>query len=208
MIAEVPVKGYFEENTFFYIDDRTKHGFLIDPGAQADSLLSLIRQNDWTIERIMLTHGHFDHMGAVNEIREALHIPVLAHERSDEYLLDARKNLSAFSGSSIIVRGAKHIHDGEIISMESDNDFSLKVIYTPGHTTDSVTFYSEHDKAAFVGDTIFKGSIGNYQYPGGNIRELQRSIIDRLFKLPDDTVLCSGHSEQTTVGLEKNRYQY
>ena len=208
MIAEVPVKGYFEENCFFYIDDRTKHGFIIDPGAQARGLLELIRKNGWTIEKILLTHGHFDHTGAVDEIRDALGIPVLAHRRSDEYLLDAGKNLSAQCGPPVIVRNAEYLDDGDIVFLDSDPDFCLKVIYVPGHTTDSVMFYSEEDHAAFVGDTIFKGSIGNYQYPGGNPEDLLRSIIHKIFTLPDDTVLCSGHSEQTTVGAEKQRYRY
>ena len=75
MIVEVPVKGYFEENCFFFIDDKTKHGFIIDPGAQADGLLSVIRENGWVIEKILLTHGHFDHTGAVDKIRSTLEIP-------------------------------------------------------------------------------------------------------------------------------------
>ena len=208
MIAEVPVKGYFEENCFFYIDDRTKHGFIIDPGAQAGRLLDLIRKKGWTIEKILLTHGHFDHTGAVDEIRDALGIPVYAHLRSDEYLLDARKNLSALCGPPIIVRDVEYMNDGDVVSLDADPDFALKVIYVPGHTTDSVMFYSEADHVAFVGDTIFKGSIGNYQYPGGNADDLQRSIIRQIFTLPDQTMLCSGHSEQTTVGAEKRRYRY
>ena len=208
MIAEIPVKGYFEENCFFYIDDETKHGFIIDPGAQADELLEVIKENGWTIEKILLTHGHFDHTGAVDGIRKSLNIPLFAHRRSDEYLLDARKNLSALCGPAIIVKGARYLEDGDIISIDENPGFLLQVIYTPGHTTDSVVFYSEKDHVAFVGDTIFKGSIGNYQYPGGNLEDIQRSIIDRIFTLPDETVLCSGHSEQTTVGLEKRRYRY
>ena len=208
MIAEVLVKGYFEENCFFHIDDRTKHGFIIDPGAQADRLLDLIGEKGWTIEKILLTHGHFDHMGAVDEIRDALGVPVYAHIRSDEYLLDARKNLSALCGPPIIVRGAEYLDDGDVVSLDANPDFGLKVVYVPGHTTDSVMFYSEADHVAFVGDTIFKGSIGNYQYPGGNADDLQRSIIRQIFTLPDKTVLCSGHSEQTTVGAEKRRYRY
>ena len=208
MIAEVPVKGYFEENCFFYIDDRTKHGFIIDPGAQADRLLDLIGEKGWTIEKILLTHGHFDHMGAVDEIQDALGIPVYAHLRSDEYLLDARKNLSALCGPPIIVRDAEYLDDGDVVSLNADPDVALKVIYVPGHTTDSVMFYSEADHVAFVGDTIFKGSIGNYQYPGGNADDLQRSIIRQIFTLPDQTILCSGHSERTTVGAEKRRYRY
>ena len=92
--------------------------------------------------------------------------------------------------------------------MEANPDFPLRVIYTPGHTADSVTYYSAPDHAAFVGDTIFKGSIGSTQYPGGDPVALRQSIDIRIFTLPGDTILCSGHSGQTTVGTEKKRYGY
>ena len=87
-----------------------------------------------------------------------------------------------------------------------DGSCRLRVIHTPGHTTDSVVYYSEKDRVAFVGDTIFKGSAGNWQYPGGNRQTLVESITEKIFALPDDTVLYSGHSEETTIGTEKRRY--
>ena len=206
MIAQVPVIAHFVENCFFYVDDTSKHGFIIDPGAQAEKLLGMIREKGWIIEKILLTHGHFDHIGAVNEIRSALKIPVLAYKSENDYLRDPEWNLSPSFGLSIIIENAETIVDGQIICLDSDPAFSLKVIYTPGHTTDSVIYYSERDHAAFVGDTIFKDSIGNYQLPGGNFGAIQRSIMERIFTLPNDTVLYSGHTEQTTVGTEKRRY--
>lgn len=206
MIAQVPVIAHFVENCFFYVDDTTKHGFIIDPGAQAEKLLGMIREKGWIIEKILLTHGHFDHIGAVNEIRSALKIPVLAYKSDDDYLRDPEWNLSPSFGLSIIIENTESITDGQIICLDADPAFSLKVIYTPGHTTDSVIYYSERDRAAFVGDTIFKDSIGNYQLPGGNFAAIQKSIMERVFTLPDDTVLYSGHTEQTTVGTEKRKY--
>ena len=206
MIAQVPVIAHFVENCFFYVDDTSKHGFIIDPGAQAEKLLGMIREKGWIIEKILLTHGHFDHIGAVNEIRSALQIPVLAYKSDDDYLRDPEWNLSPSFGLSIIIENTESIEDGQIICLDADPAFSLKVIYTPGHTTDSVIYYSERDRAAFVGDTIFKDSIGNYQLPGGNFAAIQKSIMERVFTLPDDTVLYSGHTEQTTVGTEKRRY--
>ncbi|MBQ8062398.1 MAG: MBL fold metallo-hydrolase [Bacteroidales bacterium] len=206
MVIEVPVKGYFAENSFFYIDDATNHGFLIDPGAQAKELLGLIREQGWIIEKILLTHGHFDHMGAVNELRRELGVPVLAHQRSDEYLKDAQKNLSALCGPAILVEDVDYLDDGDVIRLEADPKVCLQVVYAPGHTTDSVLYYSERDKVAFVGDLIFKGSLGTWQYPGGNREDLLKSVMNKVFTLPDDTVLCSGHSEQTTAGIEKQRY--
>lgn len=206
MIAQVPVIAHFVENCFFYVDDTSKHGFIIDPGAQAEKLLGMIREKGWIIEKILLTHGHFDHIGAVNEIRSALKIPVLAYKSDDDYLRDPEWNLSPSFGLSIIIENTESIKDGQIIRLDADPAFSLKVIYTPGHTTDSVIYYSQRDHAAFVGDTIFKDSIGNYQLPGGNFAAIQKSIMERIFTLPDDTVLYSGHTEQTTVGTEKRRY--
>lgn len=206
MILMVPVKGYFEENSYLYIDDDSKHGFLIDPGAEADRLLQIIDHYQFVIEKILLTHGHFDHTGAVREISEKLNIPVYAHERAGEYLNDAYNNLSALCGPAITVEDWYPVKDAEVISLKDNPSFSLRVIYTPGHTTDSVIFYSQNDHAAFVGDTIFKGSIGNDRYPGGNGKQLISSIVSRIFTLPVDTVLYSGHSERTTVQEERARY--
>ena len=201
------MKGYFEENCFFYIDEKTNHGFLIDPGAQAEKLLALIREHGWSIEKILLTHGHFDHTGAVNEIRRQLQIPVVAYRTADEYLLDPVKNLSSLCGPQVTVRDVTYADDGDQISLEANPDVSLQVIHTPGHTPDSVVYYSVRDQVAFVGDTIFKGSPGTDQFPGGNGRQLLMSICSRIMALPDETLLCSGHSEQTSVGVERRRYQ-
>ena len=206
MVRCVPVKGYFEENCFFYIDKVTKHGFLIDPGAEAGRLLSLIHREGWAIEAILLTHGHFDHTGAVNELREALGVPVFAYEDADRYLLDSRMNLSAFCVGNWTVRNVMYLRDGDTVSLRANSAISLQVIHTPGHTTDSVVYYSEKDRVAFVGDTIFKGSIGNYQYPGGNKQEIIESITEKILTLPDDTVLYPSHSDKTTVGTEKRKY--
>ena len=206
MVVCVPVKGFFEENTYFYIDDKTKHGFLIDPGAEADKLLRMIRREGWGIEAVLLTHGHFDHFEALEEVRAALSVPVYAHEDSARYLLDGRMNLSSFCVGEMLVRGAEPLHDGDVLCLSANHDFALKVIHTPGHTTDSVVYYGEKDRVAFVGDTIFKGTIGNWQYPGGDRETLIRSIINKVFTLPDETKMYSGHSEVTTVGIEKRHY--
>ena len=166
----------------------------------------MIQRKGWTIEKILLTHGHFDHTGAVNELRSVLGVPVLAHRRADEYLLDAHMNLSEGSGVPVIIRTVTYLDDGDIVPLDADPAFALDVIYAPGHTTDSVVYYSPKDRVAFVGDTIFKGSIGIWDFPGGNLADLQRSILEKIFTLPEDTALYSGHSVPTTVGEEKRRY--
>lgn len=206
MIKQTEVFGYITENCFFYIDDETKHGFLIDPGAQAEKLLAMISGNGWIIEKILLTHGHFDHIGAVNEIRDALHVPVLAYKTADDYLLGPQANLSAQFEKQITVEDVQHLEDGDRVALEVNPQFSLRVIHTPGHTTDSIVFYSETDGVLFSGDTIFKASIGNTCFPGGDYDTLVQSIIGKIFTLPEETVIYSGHTEQITVGAEKRRY--
>ncbi len=208
MFYKVPVKGYFEVNSYFFVDEKTNRCFLIDPGAEGKRLLNFARENFWVIEKILLTHGHFDHTGGISEIRITNDIPVYAYENSDSYLLDPMKNLSHFCGNDIYVRDVHYFHDGDLITLNNNKnpEFNLKVIHTPGHTEDSVVLFSENEKVAFVGDTIFKGSIGSTMYPGGNGNDLRESITTKIFTLPDETLLLSGHSEQTTVKDEHRRY--
>ena len=189
MIYAIPVRGRFETNCYFYVDDGTKRCFLIDPGAEGRRLLEVARDKGWRIEKILLTHGHFDHMGGIPEIRRSIDIPVYAFENADLYLLDPAKNLSRYCGPDITIRDVQYFHDGDEIRFAESSGFGLKVLHTPGHTEDSVVFYSESEKAAFVGDTIFKGSVGSTAYPGGNGRDLMNSIERKIFSLPDDTTL-------------------
>lgn len=202
----IPVKGVFWTNCYFDIDDKTKHGFLIDAGAQPEKLLAVAYENGWTIEKILLTHGHFDHFGAVDALRQKWNCPVLVHENADLLLLNPMINLSAQCNVSMTLKNTVKFAHGDTISLTANPEFQLKVIHTAGHTPDSVVLYSEKDTSAFVGDTIFKQSIGNSGYPMGNHEKLLQSIAERIFILPDDIVLYSGHSEPTTVGAEKQFY--
>ncbi len=165
-------------------------------------------KNGWHIDAILLTHGHFDHFGAVNELRQILGVPVYAHEASGAYLTDPKVNLSIYCGPPMTVERVESLRDGQTLTDEQAPSLRLRVLHTPGHTTDSVTLYDKAAGIAFVGDTIFKGSIGTDQYPGGNRAQLLRSIQTVIFLLPENTVLYSGHSAPTTVGIEKERYLF
>ena len=206
MIATLPVTGAFTTNCYFLIDEQSSHGFLIDPGAEANRLLQLIGQQHWTIEKILLTHGHFDHFGAVQTLQQILDIPVMIHENGKAYLEDPSINLSRFCGPDIRIHNANYFRDGDVLHLDKGNSLSLQVFHTPGHTLDSSTLYAPDHHAAFVGDTIFKGNPGNAGYPTGNGRQLMHSIQSRILKLPDETILLSGHSGPTTVQSEKWRY--
>lgn len=203
MIKEVMVQGVFAENSYFYIDPVSRAGFLIDPGAQAGILYEIIQRNGWKIEKILLTHGHFDHFGAAELLREKLVAPIYIYPSDAEYLTDTYLNLSAGSGEPITVPHYEFLHDGETIQLKANNSFRLKVLHTPGHTPGSVTYYSESEHAAFVGDTLYQHGPGLTHFPGGNRHELEQSIINKILTLPDETVLLSGHSSPITVADER-----
>lgn len=206
IVKQVPVADIIETNVYFYIDEKTKHGFLIDPAAQADVLLHLIEENGWTIEKLLITHGHFDHIGAVEAIHRRLNIPYTAHQKGREYLTDGSLNLGDYCGRTFNLTEAEYVNDGDEIMLEADPSVKLTVIHTPGHTPDSVLYYDAANKTAFVGDTIFKDSMGATHFPGGDFAQLQQSIRQKVLTLPDDTVLYSGHSGPTTVGYEKRNF--
>ena len=202
MIRTLQVQGVFAENTYFYIDGHTKSGFLIDPGAQAGIIYDTIVRNGWHIEKILLTHGHFDHMGAAGLLREKLVAPIYIYPSDARYLTDPYLNLSANSGDSITVPHYEELHDGEIIRLKANSGFTLKVIHTPGHTPGSVTYYSKDEHAAFVGDLLYRHGPGLTNFPGGDRYTLEQSIINKILTLPPETMLYSGHSSPMTVAEE------
>ena len=191
-------RDVFATYGYFVIDSETAHGFLVDPGAQPRLFMATIRENGWDIEAILLTHGHFDHTGAVNLLRDELGVPAMAHELADRYLLDSRLNLSADHGRSVIVPDTVKFADGESIGL-SGGSVALKVLHVPGHTDDSCAFYCEQGGFALVGDTVYEGGPGLTVFPTGDAALLQGSIKSKLLSLPGDTVLLSGHSRPMTV---------
>ena len=206
IVKQVPLCEILTTNAYFYIDEKTKHGFLVDPAAESEKLLQIIKDNGWTIEKILITHGHFDHIGAVEKLAKELNVPYYIHADGKQYLIDPQMNLSSFFEQNISLSGAKYLQDGDEITLSTAPDIKLKVIHTPGHTADSVIYYDENNDLAFVGDTIFKDSEGRTDLPGGNHFQLYDSIKNKVMTLPDDTTLYSGHTEKTSVQHEKGRF--
>ena len=207
MIVQIEVYEYITENTYIYADDKRRRGFLIDPGAEAGRILKIAADYGVTIEKILLTHGHFDHIGAVDEIACKLDIPVFMHENGKCYIRDPERNGSAMFDFGIELGTTNFLQNGEIIDLEYDPFFSVELIATPGHSLDSVIYYSERDGVAFVGDTIFRGGFGRTDLFGGDFNTLMKSIRTKILTLPDETILYSGHSDPTTVGEEKNFFR-
>ncbi len=205
MIYPVEVHGVFATNAYFYIDDETSHGFLIDPGAQAKKLLQIIDKQKFTIEKILLTHGHFDHIGAVAEIQRTLNIPVCMQKNGRAYVENPVWNLSAEFGLDIILENVTYLDDNSEIILAANPNFKLKMIPVAGHTTDGAIYYSEKDSAAFVGDSIFKAAYGRTDFYGGDEQTLFKNIKEKILTLPAETILLSGHTPPTTVRDEKFR---
>lgn len=212
MIDKIVV-GPLQENTYFVIDEDTKKGIIIDPGAEADRILEKIKENDWEIGLILITHGHYDHIGAAKEIREALGCNIVAHKEAKEYLEDPEINLSTvFGGSKVELKADKYISEDESnyddLIKGLPGTLSFNVSYAPGHTSDSIIFYFGHYKAVFVGDVIFKESIGRTDLRGGSGPTLLASIKTQVFTLPGETVIYPGHGPSTTVQYEKSYNPY
>ena len=207
MIECMTVGDMIPTNSYFYIDDTTQHGFLIDAGAEGARLAAYAEKHGWTIERLLLTHCHFDHIGGAAEFSTRTGAPIYAAEDSPRYYSDPRWNLSLWGGGSVTLSDVTTFADREVITLAANPDVALEVRCTPGHTTDSCIFYSARDGVAFVGDTIFLASIGRTDFPGGDTQELWDSIAREVFTLPPETVLYSGHTEPTTVGAEMARYR-
>ena len=200
MVARVVVRDVFETNAYFAIDEATGSGFLIDPGAEAARLYGIVRDRGWCIERILLTHGHFDHTAAAEALSRAWNAPISMHRLGAPFLADADLNLSARCGRSVTIGSpVDWLDDGDEVSLAANPGFSLRVLHTPGHTPDSVSYYSTADGCAFVGDAIIDGGIGITKFPSGDYVALVHSLQTRILTLPQKTMLLSGHSEPIAV---------
>jgi glyoxylase-like metal-dependent hydrolase (beta-lactamase superfamily II) len=148
---------------------------------------------------ILITHGHYDHLGAVAEIKSTYNCPILIHWAEKETLTNPTVNLSAFAGENVICPEADQIlDDGDKIKL---GKLTLEVIHVPGHSEGSICFRC--DDFVIGGDLLFRGGVGRTDLPGGSFEELAYSIKNKIYTLPDETIVYSGHGESTTVGYEK-----
>ena len=200
MQIKTVVTGNIEENCHLVWDDN-QHCLVIDPGDDCDRILKVISTHHLTVEKVILTHGHYDHVGAVNELKKATGAVVIAHQEEKELILNPDLSLSRYiSPDFSIPQVDSYVKEGDVISA---GELSFTVMHTPGHTQGGMCLYSEG--VLFSGDTVFYGTLGRWDFPTGNLSELTHSITKRIFSLPDNTVIYSGHGPETTVGLEKKQ---
>ncbi len=206
IVKKIEWTDVFAANCYFYIDETSKHGFIIDPSGKADELLNIIRQNGWTIEKMLLTHSHLDHIGAAPKLLQALNIEIFGLKSSKEYL--SNKDLAAHFTDKEVIKNLVPLKDGDSISLTANPNIQLKIIATAGHTIDSAVYYDKQNNIAFTGDTIFANGIGrtDIEGSGGNYAALMTSIKEKIFTLPDNTVLYPGHGAQTSVKNEKSNF--
>ncbi len=172
----------------------------IDPAEDGERIYELMRQKGYAVEGILLTHGHADHIAGVKELRERSGAKVYANVLEEKLLKDVSLNLASMFGLACRVIPDVLLRDGEICK---EAGVTFQVISTPGHTEGSCCYYFEEAGILISGDTLFEGSVGRTDFPTGSMSVLVRSIKQKLFGLPDKTLVYPGHGGSTTIGWEK-----
>ena len=194
------VVGPVATNCYIVSDENTKEAFIIDPGAEPERIIDKVKEIGVSVKAILLTHGHFDHISAVNELKREFGVDVYIGQEDADLMADMELNVSYMFGMPYAARADKILRDGDVLEIAG---FSIKVLFTPGHTKGGICFYLEKENVVFSGDTIFQQSVGRTDFPTGSARVLSESIKNKLFILPEDLQLFPGHGDSTTVGYEK-----
>lgn len=206
MKVERMVLGQIQTNCYFAINEATKETIVIDPADRPDSVLRKAVDEGLTLKAIFLTHGHADHMLGVPELKAKLGIPVYACEAEKALLADPAQNLSpALFRKSVSFAADVWVKDGQELEVAG---MKFSVYGTPGHTPGGCCYYSAEAGVLFSGDTLFAGSVGRTDFPGGSMSALVRSIKEKLTPLPDETKVYPGHMEESTIGAERRYNPY
>lgn len=194
MIIKTYPIGIYEENIHVLIDSKSKDASIIDPGGNAEVLINKINELKCNVKYILLTHGHFDHVGALKEVSEYFNAPIYINKKEIEFM---KIDKSVFGE---VPENYTLIEDGDTLSFGDD---VIKCIHTPGHTKGGMCYL--YKDAMFTGDTLFKGSVGRSDFVGGDFNELINSIKTKLMILDENIRIYPGHMDSSTIGYEKLR---
>ncbi len=201
MIHEIVPVGMLQCNCSIFGDEQTREGMVVDPGDEIERILAVIRRHGLTVKAIVITHAHIDHIGGARKLKQATGAPVYMNLNDEELkaMLDVQAtwlgmqpvppvdiDVPARDGDTLVV-GAAQFH----------------VLHTPGHTQGSISLWAPAEGKLVAGDTLFRGSIGRTDLPGGDSRQILRSIHEKLLPLPEETIVIPGHGENTTIVQEK-----
>ena len=199
MIIKQLTVGPIMANCFILGCEQTKEAAVIDPGDEADRILMALAEDSLTVTQIIDTHGHFDHVGANKRMKEVTGADIVIHALDAPMLNQLARSAAAWGMSAENSPPPdRTVDDGDSISF---GNITLSVLHTPGHTPGGISLFA--DKSVFVGDTLFAGSIGRTDFPGGDFGTLITSIREKLFTLDDDVTVYAGHMGTTTIGEEK-----
>ena len=197
--------GIYQTNCYFVYRENSDKVLVFDPADHGEKIEEALGQHGLHTAAILLTHGHFDHAGAAEELADKYQISIYAHEAERETLEDPGLNLCGMIGEHKVYRADVFVKDEEVLNLAG---FSIRVFFTPGHTIGGCCYYIADEKILFSGDTLFQESVGRTDFPRGSASDLIRAIREKLMPLPDDVTVYTGHDESTLIGYERMHNPY
>lgn len=201
MIHEILPVGMLACNCSVIGDEATREAIVIDPGDDISDIVAILDRHQLKVKTIAITHAHIDHIGGAHKLRALTGAPVYMHE-DDSVLSDNLAMQAAWLGIGTPENPGIDLpaHEGDILRAGA---IETQVLHTPGHTQGSICLFIPGEKKLIAGDTLFKGSVGRTDLPGGSSVDIAKSIRGKLYTLPEDTIVTPGHGEETTIGREK-----
>ena len=203
MIHEILPVGLLQCNCSIFGDEQSREAIVIDPGDNIDDILAILAKHSLRVKTIVITHAHIDHIGGAAKLKAATGAPVVMNAL-DQELYDHLDVQASWLGMEPPARTAidAAASDGDALTL---GPAEFRVLHTPGHTQGSISLWIPTENKLIAGDTLFRDSIGRTDLPGGNPRQILRSIEGQLLRLPEETVVVPGHGPNTTIGREKER---
>ncbi|WP_323839812.1 MBL fold metallo-hydrolase [Photorhabdus africana] len=197
----IPVTAFMQNCTLIWNED-SKEAAIVDPGGEAEKLIAEIERRGLKLTQILLTHGHFDHVGATAEVAKHFNVPVYGPQQEDAFWIEGLQAQSRMFGIEECpsFEPDRWLNEGDELRV---GGVDLSVLHCPGHTPGHVVFVNHVDKLIYMGDVLFKGGVGRSDFPRGNHRQLINSIKDKLLPLGDDYEFIPGHGPMSTIGCER-----
>lgn len=197
----IPVTAFSQNCTLFFCDT-TKKAAVVDPGGDVSKIIALLDEQQYALEKILLTHGHLDHVGGVAQLQKHYQVPIEGPHIADKFWIDALEQQCHMFGFDPVDNFSvdRWLEHNDIVTF---GDQQLQVLHCPGHTPGHVVFYHQACRLVQVGDVLFNGSIGRTDFPQGNHQQLLDSISQRLLPLGDDVEFIPGHGPMSTLGEER-----